>query len=130
PEAPHLEKKPGDWDTQIHGSILYPNGDVIFNFQYGGLVRIDACSKVQWKLPHMTHHSIYEASDGNLWVPGRETREESIPHFPKVPPPFQEDLILEISPDGRILRQISVLAAIFRSGYEGVLFPSGAHETE
>jgi hypothetical protein len=130
PEAPHLEKKPDDWDTQIHGSILYPNGDVIFNFQYGGLVRIDECSRVQWQLSHMTHHSIYEASDGNLWVPGRQTREESVPRFPKIPPPFEEELILEISPDGRILRQISVLDVIFRSGYEGVLFSNGAHEAE
>jgi Arylsulfotransferase (ASST) len=130
PEAPQLDTERHDWDIEVHGALLYPNGDVVFNFQYGGLVRIDSCSRVLWRLPHQTHHSIFEDSDGNLWLPARRLREQSVAEFPQVPAPFQEELILKASPDGKILREISVLDVIFESQYEGVLFASGDHEAE
>ena len=130
PEAQHLKKQPHDWDIQVHGALLYPNGDVVFNFQYGGLVRIDKCSRVRWKLPYQTHHSIFQDTDGNLWVPGRRLHEKTVEKFPKVPAPFYEEYILKISPDGRVQREISILDVIFGSQYEGVLFANGAHETK
>jgi arylsulfotransferase ASST len=129
PDAPHLRRQPADWDTQIHGAVLYPNGDIVFNFQYGGLVRIDRCSHTKWKLPRRTHHSIFVDSAGNLWVPGRKLRQHRVAKYPRVPAPFQEEFILKVSPDGRVLREISVLDVIFKSKYEGVLFGSGAHDT-
>jgi len=128
PDAPHVSEQPHDWDIQIHGAILYPSGDVVFNFQYGGLVKVDKCSQVQWKLPHQTHHSIFEDSEGNLWVPGRRLREKSLDEFPNVPPPFQEEYIIKVSAEGEILREISILDVIFRSKYEGVLFANGLHD--
>ena len=128
PEAPHLRSKPADWDTQIHGAVLYPNGDVVFNFQYAGLVRIDHCSRPRWKLARQTHHSVFQDAAGHLWVPSRELREAPVEAYPHVPAPFEEEFILEVSPAGQVLREISVLDAIFRSKYEGVLFGSGAHD--
>lgn len=130
PEAPHLDQKPHDWDISIHGAFLYPNGDIVFNFQYGGLVRIDKCSRVQWKLPHQTHHSIFQDMDGNLWVPGRRLRKAPLDKFPNVPAPFQEEYLLKVSPDGDILREISILDVIFGSTFEGVLFANGAHASQ
>jgi Arylsulfotransferase (ASST) len=130
PEAPHLRKKPHDWDIQIHGALLYPNGDVVFNFQYGGLVRIDKCARVQWKLPYETHHSIFQDTEGNLWVPARKLRETSVDKFPEIPAPFYEDFILKVSPQGVVLDEISILDAIFGSQYEGVMFANGAHVTK
>lgn len=128
-KAPHLASKPHDWDIDIHGALLYPNGDVVFNFQYGGLVRLDKCSRVLWKLAYQTHHSIFQDTDGNLWVPGRKLRETASPKFPKLSPPFFEEFILKVSPDGKILREISVLDAIYGSEYEGVMFANSAHRT-
>jgi len=130
PEAPHLAKKPHDWDISIHGALLYPNGDVVFNFQYGGLVRIDQCSRVRWKLPYQTHHSIFQDMEGNLWVPGRKLRKTPVDKFPNVPAPFQEEYLLKVSPDGDILREISILDVIFGSKFEGVLFANGAHASQ
>jgi hypothetical protein len=129
PEAPHLEQQPHDWDIEIHGALLYPNGDVVFNFQYGGLVRLDKCARVRWKLPLQTHHAIFQDTEGNLWVPGRRLRKTPVEKFPKVPAPFYEEYILQVSPDGKVLREISILDAIFESKYEGVLFANGAHGT-
>lgn len=129
PDAAHIDQTLHDWDTQIHGAILYPNGDVVFNFQYAGLVRIDKCSSTKWKLPYQTHHSVFQDVDGNLWVPSRRLREEPIEYLPNLPLPFQEEFALKVSPDGEILSEISILDAILQSKYEGVLFANGAHDS-
>jgi hypothetical protein len=132
PDTSHVEIKPPrtDWDGQIHGAILYPDGDVIFNFQYAGLARIDQCSRVRWKLPLQTHHSIVRASDGTLWVPSRRLRRTAVPRFPQIPAPFMEEFLVQISPEGKVLREISILDIVYGSRYEGLLFPSGAHDVQ
>jgi hypothetical protein len=128
PDASHVEVPPRtDWETHLHGAVLYPNGDVVFNFQYGGLARIDRCSRVLWKLPLQTHHSIVMASDGSLWIPSRRLRTAAVPKFPGIPPPFMEEYILQVSPEGKVLREISILDIIYGSHYEGVLSASGSH---
>jgi hypothetical protein len=129
PDAPHLGDQPHDWDTELHGAMLLPDGDVVFTFQYGGLIRMDRCSRVEWKLAHQTHHLFSADADGNFWVPGRKERHEALGKFPKVPPVFQEDYLLKVSPGGVVLEEISVLDAIFGSGLEGLLFANGAHDT-
>jgi hypothetical protein len=128
PDTSHVEVPPRtDWETHIHGAVLYPNGDVVFNFQYGGLARIDRCSRVLWKLPLQTHHSIEMASDGTLWIPSRRPRKAEVPKFPGLTPPFMEEYVLQISPEGKVLREISILDVIYGSRYEGVLSASGSH---
>ena len=129
PDASHLEEQPHDWDTAIHGALLYPNGDVVFNFSHYGMVKIDRCSDVIWKLPHPTHHSIYEDDDGNLWAPGREMVLEPSERLPKIPAPHWEDLVVKISDDGQILHKFSILDVIYRSDQEGLLFPNGRGTT-
>jgi len=129
PESPHLDNQPHDWDTELHGSMLLPDGDVIFTFQYGGLVRMDRCGRVRWKLPRQTHHLFVADADGNLWVPSRKLRHEPMREFPKIPAPFQEEYVLKVSPDGVVLREISILDAIFDSQFEALLFSNSAHDT-
>ena len=130
PEAPHFEDKISDWDTDIHGVLLYPNGDVIFNFEYSGLVKIDKNSNVIWKLPHQTHHSIYEDADGNLWVPGKKRLTEPVKRLPLLKPPIIEEFILKISPEGKILKELSILDVFYNSGEEALLSANGASSVE
>lgn len=130
PQAPHLrpdEIPLNDWDTHLHGAVLYPNGDVVFNFEYQGLVRLDRCGKVLWRVPQRTHHVVSPTDDGTLWVPSiRQMHREATDRFPGLAPPFTEDSILQVSPEnGRVLRDISLLEVIYNSRYEGVLFPTG-----
>ncbi len=62
-------------------------------------------------------------ADGNLWVPSRKLRERaSCEKYPAIPPPFQEEYVLKISPDGIVLPEFSILDAIFYSRFEGLLF--------
>ncbi len=122
PTAPHLKKPIDDWDVDIHGALLYPNGDVVFNFEYNGLVKIDKCSNVIWKLPRLTHHSIHEDAQGNLWVPGRKIRGRRQQRLPLLLPPIKEDYILKISPEGKVLKEVSILDVFFSSAQEALLF--------
>jgi arylsulfotransferase ASST len=128
PTSPHLDKQPHDWNTEVHGAMLQPDGDVIFTFQYAGLVRLDRCGDVVWKLPRQTNHQFVADAEGNLWVPSRELREQPIPKYPKVPAPFYEEYVLKVSPEGKVLAEISMLDAIFESRFEGLLFANGAHD--
>ena len=38
---------------------LLDTGDLIFNYENLGLVRVDVCGNVVWRLPYRTHHSIW-----------------------------------------------------------------------
>lgn len=126
PESPHADHTAGQHNkkrkTMIHGTIIYPNGDIVFNFEYLTLVRMDKDNNIIWKLPYRTHHSIFKDHTGSLWVCGAQWREEKVPEFPHLTPPFTEDTILKVSPDGKIEREISVLKILYESNYQGLLF--------
>jgi hypothetical protein len=101
----------------IHGALLLPSGDVIFNLDYVGLVRLNARSEVVWKLPYRTHHSIFQDADGKLWVCGAKWHADRAAEFPGMKPPFRDDIILRVSEDGVVEREISVLQAIYESEF-------------
>ena len=125
PDAPHLDAPHHDWDTIIHGAHLYPDGDIVFNFEYEGTIRIDRDSRVLWKLPRRTHHSIYEDEEGMLWIPDRREHKTPRSEFPGMKPPFYEDLLLRLDPAGKVLEEISALEVLYASGLQGVLFLGG-----
>ena len=111
PDAKHvpdrlLPKSPPG--THVHGAVLMENGDLVFNFEHLGLVRLDRQGKVVWRLPYQTHHSIDRDDDGNLWVCGQKEHTEPSDRFPNQIPPFVEDTILEVTPEGKIVREWSV----------------------
>ncbi len=126
PESPHDDISTGELikksNTMIHGAWLMPNGDVVFNFEYLTLVRMDKDGNVIWKLPVRTHHSVFLDKDGMFWVCGARWYERKVKEFPHLSPPFVEDLILQVSPDGTIVREISIPRVLFQSNHEGLIF--------
>jgi hypothetical protein len=113
-----------DWNAEIHGSLLLPDGSVVFNFEYGGTVKLDRCGVVQWTVPRMTHHSIEPAADGGFWVGSRIYREKTSP-FPLLPTPFFEDTLLKVSANGAVEDEISVPGLLFENGLRALLFSNG-----
>lgn len=111
--------KPG---TNIHGAIVMENGDLIFNFESKGLIRIDRDGEVVWRLPYLTHHSIHRHDDGNLWVSGTKYHTEKVSRLPNLIPPFYEETILEITPGGQIVREWFVADILRKNGYTGLLY--------
>lgn len=105
----------------IHGSHLFPNGDILANFEFVGLARISACGEVLWSISDpRPHHSISAAPDGTFWVSGnrilesRGDRPERI--FAMLSMPVYEDLFMQVSADGEILKTISSLEVFEKNG--------------
>ena len=123
--TPHISWRAPDNKIAWHGAHLFPNGDLLFNFQdgnfpyAGGLAKIDKNSNLIWSLPRNTHHDISVTEDGTIWVPSLRYRDQSLPDLPHLRPWFYEDMILKISSDGKILDELSVLEAL--RGVPGLL---------
>lgn len=108
----------------VQGSHLLPNGDVVLNLEYVGMVRLDACSNVLWTLGEGNHHSISRADDGSFWVPGvssepRAGNDRYPDGFPGLGgKEVWVDRILHVSENGKILDDIDVLDVIYKNGLE------------
>jgi hypothetical protein len=124
PEADIPLEKPG---THIHGAVLMENGDLVFNFEKKGLIRIDRQGKVVWRLPYITHHTVHRHDDGNLWVCAWKYQTERTARLPNLVPPFYEDMILTVSPQGKILKERSVADILRKNGYAGLLYLGTLH---
>jgi len=114
-----------DWNIDLHGALIQPDGSVVFNFSYGGLVKLDRCGGTIWTLAHMTHHSVEQADDGSYWVPGRRHVEAGDSSFRPFTTPYDEDLVLHVSPDGEIRSAVSVPAILYDNGLEAIFTASG-----
>jgi len=130
PDSSHLpedkvpKSKPG---THIHGAVVLENGDLVYNYENLGLVRLDREGNVIWRLPYQTHHSIHVHEDGNLWVRGQITHTKPDARFPQRMPPFREDTLLEITPAGRIIQEWSVAELLSENDMGGLLHLGSLH---
>ena len=124
-DAEHVPKRqaprsrPG---THVHGAVVMDNGDLVFNFEALGLVRLGLKGKIVWRLPYQTHHSIHRHDDGNLWVCGQKEHTKPSRRFPNRKPPFEEHTLLEVTPDGRIVEEWSVPELLRTNGRSGLLY--------
>jgi len=124
-DAKHLapgrkpKERPG---THVHGMFLLENGNLVFNFEHLGLVCLDFDGKVVWRLPYQTHHAVNRDDQGNLWVCGQKDCAAPSERMPNWQPPFTEDMILNITPEGKILREWSVADLLRKNGYAGLLY--------
>ncbi|HSM06687.1 MAG TPA: arylsulfotransferase family protein [Longimicrobiales bacterium] len=124
PDADHLpeqripRERPG---THIHGAVVLPDGDLVYNYEHLGLVRLDRDGEVVWRLPYPTHHSVHLDEAGNLWVSGQIDHESPVDRFPQRSPPFSEYTALEVSPDGEILSEWSVSRILEENDLGGLL---------
>lgn len=124
PDAGHLpaEVKPrSEPGCQIHGAAVMPDGDLVFNYDYLGLVRLDPQGKVKWRLACQTHHSLHVSDDGHLWVCGQEREVTPEDVYPRRTAPYDASMILEVSPEGEILNRWSVEGLLRKNGYAGLL---------
>jgi hypothetical protein len=116
--ASHIQRPGNPSFVRWHGLHLFPNGDLLLNletehFPYGGgLVKLDRDSRIVWTLARNTHHSVKVMADGTIWATALNHRTEPMAEVPFLRPPFYEDVILEVSPDGRVLDEISIPLAL------------------
>jgi hypothetical protein len=108
--------------TIIHGAVILPNGNLVFNFEHLGMVCLDRRGQVVWRLPYQTHHSICLHEDGNLWACGSKEHFQKDARFPNRIPPFREDTIVVVTPEGRIAREWSVNDILLKNGYMAMMY--------
>lgn len=122
------------------GMHLFANGDLLATFHgYNtfpfaiGIARFDRDSRLLWKHELLTHHCFSVAPDGRIFVPAMEIVESPVQiastaaRIESESGKIYHDLILVLSPDGTILERISVLDALFDSGFHGHLTRSLAN---
>ena len=126
PERQFPRARPG---THIHGAVVMENGDLVFNFEHLGLVRLDRRGEVVWRLPYQTHHAVHRHDDGNLWVCGQKDHTEPDARFPNRIPPFDEYTLLEVTPDGKIAEEWSVAELLHENGLAGLLYLGSLRNT-
>lgn len=122
PEAARPVERPG---TVVHGVSLQPDGDIVFNYELLGLIRVNACGEVVWRLPRRTHHSVHrDPSTGSLWVGVADVvrgwRKDRPGHWPW----WWEQAALEVSPEGEPLREIAILDVLRAAGLTGLMHMS------
>ena len=115
-------------ENYIHGSYLFDNGDVLFNVEYMGLVRMAKHANVVWKINRHTHHSVTRDEDGNFWVCEMNwitDLQVALTRFFGLMPPFTEDCALKVSPAGEVLESISILELICKSEFRSLFWRAG-----
>lgn len=114
--------------SAVHGTHVFDDGDLVCNLEYYGLVRLSAAGTVKWRLSRRTHHSIAVADDGSLWVCAmnwRSALSDLYPRLAGLAPPLQEDTVMQISPAGEVLREISVYDVLFHNGMQDQIWRRG-----
>ncbi len=118
--------------VDTHGVHATPRGDVVFNYEYCGTVKLDQCGTVVWSLNERTHHSLVPAEAGGYWAVGRDLwlASEDPDRFPTVfasetEQVIEEDTIVRLSEDGDVLDELSIPLLMQENGLEAVLTANG-----
>lgn len=127
PQLPDYEdQEPGYWADKIYWrrTHLFANGDILMVYEtptrtpYGlGLAKLDKDSNVIWKLDENVHHDIAVASNGDIYLIGQSVNKKGYAGYPELVAPFIDDTIMVVSPDGEVLKELSVIEAFLNSQY-------------
>ena len=137
PQLPDYEdEEVAYWADNIYWrrAHLYTNGDILVVYEtpyrtpYGlGLAKLDKDSNVIWKLDENIHHDIAIAPNGDIYVLGQFINETGYADYPELAPPFIDDTIVMLSPDGKAKKELSILKAFLNSQYSAFLSFMGSN---
>jgi hypothetical protein len=101
-------------DRFLRRALLQPDGSILAMFDEIGLVHLDAASQVIWAWPGRVHHDLVVGKEGRIWSLFREKRAiEGLGHKE----PVWEDFLVELSPEGKFVRRLSLIECFRRSQY-------------
>ena len=127
PQLPDYEDEDSAyWAGKIYWrrAHLYPNGDILVVYEtpyrtpYGlGLAKLDKDSNVIWKLDENVHHDTAVAPNGEIYLLGQRINEKGYADYPELAPPFIDDTIMVVSPDGAVKKELPIIRAFLNSQY-------------
>jgi hypothetical protein len=110
---------------------LFPDGDLLAMYaaaetspQGFGLVKLDRHSEPIWRYSQRTHPALDVEPDGDILTLRdrvRDTDAHPVDGMPHLPDRILADDIVQLAPDGRELRRVSILDALARSPYRAAL---------
>lgn len=115
---PDSKRPQSDWNIYFNGILVQPDGSIVF--PYHGLIKMDSCGDVDWKVPLMIHHSIEISPRGTFWAPGQHYGVNRRDHLPFKGDYFDQTVV-EITADGEVLREFSIMDALKENGLLGLL---------
>jgi Arylsulfotransferase (ASST) len=130
PNPPHLRGPIDDAKVFFNDGRVFPNGDLLVviegtdlkNATEGyGLARLDRDSNVLWKYPGNCHHDLDVGDDGTIYAIAHSTVDELPKELDYVPAPCLVDCVDILSPNGKLLKRISLLQALKNSPYAPLL---------
>ena len=123
PNPTHINKT-DNTKTSIHTAHLFPNGDVIVQYDgvadtpYGyGLAKFDKDSNLLWRFSDNTHHDFSVDSAGNVNAIVHHITSDPIKGLEQLSYPALSDYLVTLSPSGEELERISVFEALRDSPY-------------
>ena len=116
----NLETSPARFEHDDYWSraLLLPEGDLLVVWEYIGMARIDRGSRLKWALRNAANHDLAVDGAGRIYTLTRQIG--VLPEINEEEPVF-EDFVTILSPEGQILRRISLLRAFERSDYAAEL---------
>ncbi len=105
------------WWTYVH---LLENGDLFAIFERIGLIKINKNSNVLWAYQGGCHHDLCIDTDGYIYV--LTVKPHIIPEINKIVP-ILEDFITILSPDGKEVKQFSILQIFLNSSFSYLIPP-------
>lgn len=103
---------------------VFPNGDILAVYigvgdtPWGlGLVKLDKDSNVIWKFLERVHHDVEVGADGRIYTLTHRMRQKRLEEHRFLEPPFIEDFLVILSPDGTVEKKVSLTEALARSPY-------------
>lgn len=120
------------WANIGEYSLDPETGEVVVNFAYVGLAKLDACGEPIWRLPIHTHHAVNRADDGSYWAPASSSeRHRNVPDGGPTLPGFEGrdagpgayyDRLVHVSPDGEVLHDINVFRVLYENDLQRHIF--------
>lgn len=132
PDTSFFREDPAtDWNAITHGTIITPEGDIVFTFESGGMVRLDRCGKPVWTTPGIiNHHSPNWLADGGVVVSGGRFVDAPNSEIPwPFKGPYWEDLVFKYDAEGNKVFEKALTALFLENGMEAQLSSTGLFNT-
>lgn len=112
----------------------FPNGDLLAIYEgagdtpYGyGMVKLDRASNVLWSYFGRTHHNFDVGPDGAIYALTHENRTKALKGMDHLEATRLDDFLEILSPEGKLLKRVSLLEAVAGSRFLHLLHTVPAH---
>lgn len=132
PDTSFFREDPAtDWNAITHGTIITPEGDIVFTFESGGMARLDRCGKPVWTTPGIiNHHSPNWMANGGVVVSGGRYIDKPNSEIPwPFKGPYWEDLVFKYDAAGKKVFEKALTELFLENGMQAELSSTGTFNT-